>query len=373
MSESVRGPAPGAADLTRGRRPWRTRLAPLWLALGSCVVTALVLLAAEHLARAGDPGYLSRVRGAHVFSSIYGWSPRPSSTTLVEGKRVRFNARGFRGRELGPRVPGGNTRVVILGDSVAFGLGVEDTETFAQLLDARENGLEAANLAVQGYGPGQELLVLRHEGLRVAPDVVVLAFCAANDLADALLTVSLYDGVTPTPRFRLEGSVLVLEDENLRPGHLRRLQRWLGDYSQLFNRLTGGPAAAPPAGAAALQHWRRRKHDALVDEEYALRLNVALVRRMAELCRQRGIRFVVATFPSFFSWEERPWLSRRYQESLEAEGIRVVDMASRFQARGLSFDAIALDAVGHLTPLGHEVSADVLEEALTGSPGRRSP
>jgi hypothetical protein len=113
--------------------------------------------------------------------------------------------------------PGGGerTRVIVLGDSVAFGLGVSDDETFAHALDARDNGIEAANLAVQGYGPGQELLVLQGEGLRNGPDVVVLAFCLANDFAEALLPVALYDGRTAKPRLRLVGERLVLEDAGL--------------------------------------------------------------------------------------------------------------------------------------------------------------
>jgi hypothetical protein len=326
------------------------------------VLSLLALAGAEVVARAVDTGYLARVRGPHVFSRTYGWVPRPSISPVVEGRRVAFNSRGFRGRELEPRPAGGSTRFVILGDSIAFGLGVGDQETFAYLLDTRDNGIEAANLAVQGYGPDQELLVLQNEGLRLRPDVVVLAFCSANDLADALLPVSLYDGVTPKPRFQLERGALVVDDAALRKSPVGRLQQWLGDYSQLFNRLRGSPASAP-SGAEALPHWKSRRHDALQDEDYVLRLNLALALRMAELCQARGIRFVVAVFPSRSSWQEEPRLPHRYRQLLLGSGIAVVDMAERFQARGLSFDAVALDAVGHLSPLGHSVAADVLEEA----------
>ena len=109
---------------------------------------------------------------------------------------------------------------------------------------ARHNGIEAANLAVQGYGPDQELLVLMNEGLRLDPDVVVLAFCLGNDFAEAMLPVSLYDGRTPKPRFQLVDGRLVLDDMNLRQSAPRRGQQWLSDYSHLFNRGVGPRAGA---------------------------------------------------------------------------------------------------------------------------------
>ena len=194
----------------------------------------------------------------------------------------------------GPPECSPRTRVIVLGDSIAFGLGVSDEETFTHLLDVRDNGIEAGNLAVQGYGPGQELLVLLGEGLRSDPDVVVLAFCLANDFAEAVLPVSLYDGRTPKPRFRLVGDRLVLDNSTLK--HTGPARAPAVAQRQLTSvQSCGGPdpvRVAPPAAT-----WRDRKREALRDEEYALRLNVAIVRRMDAVCRERGIAFILAAFP----------------------------------------------------------------------------
>jgi hypothetical protein len=48
---------------------------------------------------------------------------------------IRINAAGLRGAELGPKTPG-KERILVLGDSFVFGVGVEDTETFTAGLDA---------------------------------------------------------------------------------------------------------------------------------------------------------------------------------------------------------------------------------------------
>jgi hypothetical protein len=300
-------------------------------------------------------------RGPFVFSDTYGWVPRAGASLEIAGKRVSFNARGYRGRALTMPKAGDRTRVVVLGDSIAFGLGVSDEETFTHLLDVRDNGIEAENLAVQGYGPDQALLVLVHQGLRDDPDVVVLAFCLANDFADAVLPVSLYDGRTPKPRFHLVGDRLVLDDASLRQSAPQRLHRWLSDYSHLFNRAA---ALGPRREAHPTPHWRERYDEALRDENYVLQLNLALVRRMSALCRERRITFLVAAFPDGSSYREKPRLAERFLESLETEGIRVLDMSAYFRRFGPHLKAVALDGTGHLHPLGHAQASAILEREI---------
>jgi hypothetical protein len=346
--------------LRRSVRPaaW---LAPFLLSVGSSALAALTVVGAEMAARRCAPDYLVETRGVYVFSETYGWAPRAGASAVIDGKRTSFNEGGYRGRELALRRARDRTRVIVLGDSIAFGLDVSDDETFTHLLDARDNGIEAGNLAVQGYGPGQELLVLMNEGLRRDPDVVILTFCLDNDFAESVLPVSLYDGRTPKPRFQLAGDRLVLDDSSLRLSAWRRTQQWLSDYSHLFNRVAAldSRSGAPPAAG-----WRDRKREALRDGESTLRLNVAIVRRMDALCRERGIAFILAAFPNGASYRSKPWLANRFLESVQAEGITVVDMAARFVALGQPFRTVSLDRIGHLSPLGHTIACQVLESEI---------
>jgi hypothetical protein len=353
--------ARASCALHRRRARRGALLMPYLLSVGSLGLAVLAVVGAEGVARWYAPDYLVRTRGFHVFSETCGWALRPGISAVIDGKRVSINAAGHRGRELALPKPRDRTRVVFLGDSIAFGLDVSDDETFTHLIDARNNGIEAASLAVQGYGPGQELLVLMKEGLRLDPDVVVLAFCLGNDLAEAMLPVSLYDGRTPKPRFQFVDDRLVLDDANLRQSAWRRGQQWLSDYSHLFNRvmaLNPGPGASPTAP------WRDRKREGLQDKEYALRVNLAIVRRMDAACRERSITFILAAFPHELSYESKPWLAERFLESAQAEGITVVDMASRFVALGRTFAELSLDGVGHLRPVGHVVASQVLESEI---------
>jgi hypothetical protein len=336
------------------RRP----AAPVLLATLSSALVILAVVGAEGLARWYAPDYLVRKRGLHVFSSAYGWAGRPGAVAPMGGGRVTLDGRGYRGRELALPKSGDRTRVIVLGDSIAFGYGVSDEEAFPYLLTVRNNRIEAGNLGVEGYGPGQELLVLLRDGLREDPDVVVLAFCLRNDFVDAVLPVALYDGTTPRPRYRLVGGKLMLDDTAVRRSGAGRALQWLGDHAHLFNRLS---ALVPLPEGPEDVGWRDRKQEVLRDEEYAFQLTLALVMEMENVCRRHGITFLVATFPNGLGYAMKRDLADRFHESLKAEGVWVVDVGARFRALGLTPQEVALDRTGHLGTRGHAVTSEILE------------
>ncbi len=330
------------------------------LAAFGVLATLAALLTLEAVFRVVAPNYLAARRGPHAYSAALGWVSRGGVTLTLAGKRVTLNGKGHRGRELAAR-RNRNARLVVIGDSIAFGLGVADEETFSSLLDARDNGIEVANLAVQGYGPDQELVVLQRAGLPLGPDVVVVAFCMANDLAESMLRVSLYDGSTPKPRFHLTRGELVPEVEHLEHGLAWQAQRALADHSQLFNRLA---SLRPEPRALPGPHWRERYAAALRDEDQVVALNVALVRRMRDASLERGAGFLLAAFPDRSSFRAKPPLLQRFFDRLEDEGIPVLELAPRFRARGLKLRDVAIDPAGHLSPRGHSIVSDELEGAV---------
>jgi lysophospholipase L1-like esterase len=108
---------------------------------------------------------------------------RPDSEVIVPERYgdifYRFNRRGYRDRE--PASGTAVRRIVLLGDSVAFGLGVDQDRIFAELLERRlrrETGQawDVANLAVFAYHTANELAALREDGLPQRPELVIVQF-----------------------------------------------------------------------------------------------------------------------------------------------------------------------------------------------------
>ena len=297
----------------------------------------------------------------HVYSEVYGWEPRKGFRMVEEGRATTINARGYRGPEL-PARKNGRTRVVVLGDSIGFGLEVGDDQTFAHVLDARAD-VEVANLSVQGYDPGQELIKLEREALALEPDIVVLALCLSNDFADVALPVFLYDGVHPKPFFSIEDTRLVEHSEQLRLSLRQRVSLLLREHSRLYGLIAARRAADAPR-ATDLEHWTKRKETALNDRAGVVDLTARLVGRMAEDCRRAGVGFVVLAFPDKQTFRgEESWLDG-LAAALSERGVSLVDMARRLQAKQLLFSDIATDNIGHLNAKGHEAAAEILQEVL---------
>jgi len=112
------------------------------------------------------------------------WAPIPGQTTRnhVTCRRVTIDERGLR------RVPGaddgpGRLQVLTLGNSVTFGYGLDDSETYQALMqremEAREPGRwRFLNGGVMGYNVYFERLRLKQlvsAGIR--PDLVIVGYC----------------------------------------------------------------------------------------------------------------------------------------------------------------------------------------------------
>jgi lysophospholipase L1-like esterase len=96
---------------------------------------------------------------------------------------ARVNSLGFRGAE--PDMSGRRKTIAVLGDSFAFGAGVEEDESFTSVL---RSGLDAnqwqvMNAATYGYSPAQEYRTYQKLIQKMRIDVVVLQLCD-NDVMD---------------------------------------------------------------------------------------------------------------------------------------------------------------------------------------------
>jgi hypothetical protein len=256
----------------------------------------------------------------------------------------------------------------MLGDSITFGTGVGDQETFSHLLDASP-GLEVLNLGVDGYGTDQELIRLEREGLAWHPHVVILNFCVRNDYLDNALAVALYDGRSPKPYFTLSGGTLTRHDAHLRLSGRQRVAVALMERSYLMNALLHREDAPETVGDERDEEdWGDRRQTVLADFEGASELTRRLILAMAERSAAAGAAFVVLIHPDRRTWSGDDAMVT----PLTSGGLgrtRVVLMQVEYVARRLSFEDVALDRLGHLSPKGHLVASEIIRAVIDSLPG----
>jgi hypothetical protein len=249
--------------------------------------------------------------------------------------RITSNSDGFRSRrELRPGDE--RTRIVVLGDSMVFGMGVEEPERFTELLEAREPRWRVENLGMTGFGPDLMVRALETVGLDPKPDVVVLGMFSH----DVYRVAPEAQGVGfPIPRFELRDGLLVTVPYP-EPPPWRRL-RLVQGLRYAYWRYT---SATFPLTAAILERFvARAERDGFVP----------------------GIAFLPGVTEGFDDRRRRAFL----QDWAEARGAPFIDLTEPLAAAGGARLYIAGD--GHWNPDGHRAVADLVHRFIAGLLGRR--
>ena len=138
-----------------------------------------------------ETGRAIRPHSSHPLARIVQLSPnrslvyelRPGLDMDFGHRRVRTNSRGMRDSREYAEAKGADTlRILGIGDSGAFGWGVEQDEDYLSVLEQRlstragPRTYEVLNLGVPGYNTWQEVEALATRGLSFQPDIVVVGW-----------------------------------------------------------------------------------------------------------------------------------------------------------------------------------------------------
>lgn len=100
---------------------------------------------------------------------------------------VQINGLGMRGAELAAKPPGAQ-RLLMLGDSMVFGYGVEHEDALPASLERelRQHGvaIQVGNGGVPGYGSRHYVQHMQRLDTKFAPDAFVICGCMGNDAID---------------------------------------------------------------------------------------------------------------------------------------------------------------------------------------------
>ncbi len=109
----------------------------------------------------------------------FGWFNRPGYRGVLKGpdeneSGIAINSRGLREEEIDYPKPPGGKRIIVLGDSFAWGFGLQAEERFSDLLKKEFPAVQVVNLGVVGYSTDQECVLLEKEGMKYAPDAALV-------------------------------------------------------------------------------------------------------------------------------------------------------------------------------------------------------
>jgi lysophospholipase L1-like esterase len=260
----------------------------------------------------------------------------PNREALLMGVPVRTNSLGLRDREISPDKTPGVRRLLVLGDSMTFGWGTPEEDTYPKTLERllNRNGIryEVINAGVGNYNSAQEVAYFKSRGIGLQPDELILGFYI-NDAEP-----------TPAPNASLlarHSYVYVLASSlweavargtGLRPSLITY-------YEGLYDDRNPG--------------WRACRQ-ALVD--------------LIGLCRREGVKLSIVLIPELHAPnKDYPFRSvhARIAEIAEQNGVRAIDLLPAFD--GIDPRSLWVSTGDtHPNARAHAIIAGALYQAMTG-------
>jgi hypothetical protein len=291
----------------------------------------------------------------------------------------RNNSMGFRGsREFGPKPPG-VVRLLLLGDSMTYGLGVNDDQTFACHLERnlREGQIpaEVVNSGCPGKGTDYELKLFQTRGVKLHPDVTVLCFFY-NDFDDnargEYYALKADGGLQAKPLDHSRGGLKTFLCRF--PGY-----SWLISWSQAANLVKHAAVDYlvkrhhEGSGAAAGLVVSYADHGQGFATEPNKQVTAVYVEHLREAVRRAGSELVVFYIP--FAQEVETY-RRRQEFSPEEQAIKEIIEAGGGALQSLTPWLAATPepirelyfAEGHWTPRAHLLSGQYMARYLSSLP-----
>ena len=372
------------------KAPLKARPGPLLSNLATAVAAVLlVLFALEAAVRffwadapastiSADTLPVLQVRDPEILYRLI-----PGASGRFNGTEIKVNSLGLRDRDYTIPAPAGTHRILVLGDSVVFGVGLRPDQTIPGQLSRILAPTEVINAGVFGYNLTQEIALLRDVGLRYRPEVVVSCF-VHNDIENW----GLGDGgavpeikssrFEPPPRDAWSSRLadLLLPDTfdtdrlNLLPRAGGGARGFLASHSRLYLftylrlrthswNLTQGETRDPLVGSPACQA-ERVIWEPLRERYRAMRATVEAA----------SARLVVVIFSGLL-WEGRPL--ERLLSLLEEEGIPVLDLTPVWLDAGFYAREYSLGWDPHPSERADKLAAELMAAYLRQNGGDRSP
>ncbi|HTM26737.1 MAG TPA: hypothetical protein VL225_16180 [Vicinamibacterales bacterium] len=318
---------------------------------------------------------------------IVGYRLRPNARTRFAtaefDTEIGINAQGVRDdRDIGPK-PADERRIVVLGDSLVLSVQVDLRQTFCKLLEARLNRANEArsgrpihyrviNAGVQGYGPVEEMFFFREIARAFEPDLVIETIFVGNDAEDAVAAAPRLKGSSRSVAESASESLISRVRRIVRHSMVLQVLRLrVVSVTDRFSHWLSPPE--PP-----LQSYAATPAPRIAE---GLQISRDCVRGIAQDAEAVSAPTIVMLMPARFQVDDadygrlkqiveaaggtlvRDGATARFDEALAPLGLARFDALPALRAAPPGPDVFFQQTV-HLTPRGHEIVADALEQFL---------
>ncbi len=305
------------------------------------------------------------------YDPFLGWNHIPGQKGYFEKPqfriKVEINRKGLRDDEHPYERVAGKKRILVLGDSLVWGYGVEQDYIFTEQLERLLSNTEVINAGVAGYSTDQELLWLRSEGERYNPDLVILVVCGNDDFGNRKDLIYM---VYPKPMFTYgeDGSLVLRNVPVPRPSVFRKAIHSGCRYSSLVTflvirvrpRLVDLLTTELHALGRVARRYLGNESEIVsgeLKEGNPFTLTLDLVGEMRKEAESRGSRFMIVSTSLFW---ERNYVGTypQFVQALKNNNDWVLDLES---VERYDTESMTIPGDGHWNRDGQKLVAESID------------
>lgn len=327
---------------------------------GALLLTFLSLTVSLLLAETASRFVFRRPMSGPIFTydPILGHRNKPNVHTsqLYDDHRTEIitNSQGLRiDREVAAEPSDNEIRVLTLGDSFLFGMGVAREESFVTLLESRAKNelspkFEFINFGVGDYGTQHAVGALELRGFQYHPKLIV-HFMGPDDV-DQDNEQRIYDFTSEKARLRTGGAPPITDLKLQRLASQIPGYDFLASHSQLFGLLRF--AVASGRYKAMQRNEPRLPASAATDEN-----TKRMLLHLKELAEEHGVPLVVVPVGRLVSYGSTSEFLKQAERWCREHKIDYVDVSAGLDP---AKEKLTFETDGHYSPLGHRRYAEAL-------------
>ncbi|MBN1383313.1 MAG: SGNH/GDSL hydrolase family protein [Elusimicrobia bacterium] len=269
--------------------------------------------------------------------------------------KYHINSQGFRDEEVSEQKFYSSKRILLLGDSVAFGLCVRMNQSWAYLLEKKinektKNRYIIINTGVPGYGQEEEIKFFKTRGKKLNPDIVLTQFCW-NDLGHNIL-YSVQNGYLSA----------------FREGTVSKVKIFLNLHSRLYTFIV--------LRIKSSKWWQRKRRDrrlllapqfvtdSRIEERFKITENYLI--ELDKEIKSTGAKHYIVLIPDkdFINLKRMEYLTAAFLELCKKLDISVINLYPEFKSHFEKGENLYFKIDPHWNEEGNRVAADVIYRKL---------
>jgi hypothetical protein len=335
------------------------------------------VMATEYLPVKFKPNYKGKMWNVSYTTNVYGFRDEPDFP-----------------RESGP----GELRILSLGDSIGFGVGIEAGEHYCKVAEERIQAefpqirIRLANASGQGYSPSGYYAYLQYEGMSLQPSVIIVETELCNDLTDEALLRWAEDEEGTGVKI-VGGRYAVAWDGSLLGTYGIGGYPWERTYTytdfirrvlNLLNRAAPSPLFSETPGGTI--YYSLGFDQSLLDQariEQGWKRLLAAVEGIHQLCADRQVGFLLLIMPSRYIYDDSApdhrdlalTLLQRAENEVRRLQVPYVNMSDTIEQSGggeVFFDFAHLNVEGNRA-VGQKLAGLLMEIAANQDRLRTEP